>query len=343
MAKQDNDNDVLVLAYYADADAAEAAAKNLKEWDKEDDGVKLGAIGVVTLDEKTGHLRVDEIGQRNAKTGALWGTAIGAGLGLITGGIGVIPGMLLGAAIGGGAGSLDHKSLGMSDSDAATLTKNLQEGGAALGIMCDDFEVEPTRARMILEGGTVAYFSVPDEMAVAITAAAVAQSDASASVDDAVNEVYQSGVNAVGMQTADAETADAIGAIAAISCLSADDAAKLYEAGVDKASTLLQMGASPEGRAEMSAATGLDEVTILVAVKEMDLMRIDGVGVVYAQLLHAAGVETVPDLARRNPAKLTAKLTEVNETAAIAEVLPTEETVTDWVNQAKDLPKMISY
>ena len=60
-------------------------------------------------------------------------------------------------------------------------------------------------------------------------------------------------------------------------------------------------------------------------------------------LLLAAGVETVPDLARRNGANLTLKLADVNESEKICEELPSEEMVADWVAQAKELPKMITY
>ena len=123
----------------------------------------------------------------------------------------------------------------------------------------------------------------------------------------------------------------------------AAEAVKLNEAGVGKASDLLQQGASPAGRKELAEATGVDEETILVAVKRMDLMRIKGVGVVYATLLNVSGVETVPDLARRNAANLAEKMAEVNETANVAEDLPSEELVTDWVEQAKDLPRVIEY
>lgn len=321
-----NDNDVLVIAYYADAAAAEAAAEELKNWDKADEDIKLGAIGVITLDEDSGQLQVDEIGQRNTKSGALWGTAIGAGLGLITGGIGLIPGMALGAALGGGAGALDHMSLGMSDADVRVLTENLQNSGAALGVMCDDFEVAATEAKLVVGGGTTTFYNVPGGTAEALAAAAVAQAEASAAVDASVTGEV-----------------DGLGVVAAVTGVTAEEATRLGDAGVEKASSLLEMGATPQGRAELAAATGIDEETILKGVKKMDLMRIDGVGVVYADLLHSAGVETVPDLARRNSANLTAKMVEVNEIANIAEELPGEDEVADWVNQAKDLPRMIEY
>jgi len=49
-----NDNDRLVVAYYVNAAAAEAAAEDLKDWDKANDDIKLGAIGIITLNPHNG-------------------------------------------------------------------------------------------------------------------------------------------------------------------------------------------------------------------------------------------------------------------------------------------------
>jgi hypothetical protein len=47
---------------------------------------------------------------------------------------------------------------------------------------------------------------------------------------------------------------------------------------------------------------------ILEWVNHADLMRVKGVGSEYADLLEAAGVDTVPELAQRNAASLAEKL-----------------------------------
>lgn len=320
----ENNNDKLVIAYYVNAAAAEAAADDLKQWDKDNDDIKLGAIGIITINPEDGKIEVDEIGERHTKRGALWGTAIGAGLGILTAGIALIPGMIIGAAVGGGVGALNHKSLGMSDEEVHDLAEHLKHGGAALGVMCDDFEVAATKAKMLAEGGRIDSYDIEKEAARTVEMMARAQEDASEAVNASVGGE---------------------GAAAVLAAIGVDDEeiAKLSEAGLDKPSALLEMGATPQGRKELADETGIDEETILAAVKKMDLMRIDGVGAVYAELLHASGVETVPDLARRNPANLTAKMAEVNESANIAEVLPSADEVTGWVNQAKELPRMIEY
>jgi uncharacterized membrane protein/predicted flap endonuclease-1-like 5' DNA nuclease len=322
----ENNNDKMVIAYYFNAEAARAAAEDLKAWDKDNDDVKLGAIGVITVNEHSGEVEVEEVGQRNTKKGALWGTAIGAGLGILTAGIALIPGMIIGAALGAGVGALDHKNLGLTDEDVHNLAAHLKNGGAALGVMCDDFEVAATKAKMLAEGGRIDTYDIEKEAARTVEMMARAQEDASAAVDAAAGEVAEGA----------ALVLTALG-------LGEDDMAKLEKAGLTKPSELLAMGATPAGRKELAGETGLSEESVMVAVKKMDLMRVDGVGTVYAELLHASGVETVPDLARRNAANLAEKMGEVNETAELTDALPSEENVTGWVDQAKDLPRVIEY
>ncbi len=320
-----NDNDRLVVAYYANAAAAEAAAEDLKSWDKANDDIKLGAIGIITLNPENGEIEVNEIGQRSTKKGALWGTAIGAGLGILTAGLALIPGMIIGAAAGAGVGALDHKSLGMTDEDVHNLAEHLKHGGAALGVMCDDFEMAATKAKMLAEGGRVEAYDIEKEAARTVEVMARAQQDASGAVN------------------ANAGDSDATAVVLAATGASEDEVAKLAESGADKPSSLLEMGATPAGRKELADETGIAEETILTGVKKMDLMRINGVGVNYATLLIVSGVETVPDLARRNAANLATKMAEVNEQEAVVEALPSESNVTDWVNQANDLPRVITY
>jgi predicted flap endonuclease-1-like 5' DNA nuclease len=74
-----------------------------------------------------------------------------------------------------------------------------------------------------------------------------------------------------------------------------------------------------------------------------DLFRIKGVGEQYSDLLEAAGVDTVVELAQRKPENLQARMTEVNEERKLGRWVPTLSEVSDWVEQAKVLPRMVSY
>ena len=96
-------------------------------------------------------------------------------------------------------------------------------------------------------------------------------------------------------------------------------------------------------RKDLSAKTGIPEAQILKFANMVDLFRIKGIGPEYSQLLEAAGVDTVPELARRNAANLTQALHAVNEEKNLTRRLPTEAEVTKWVEQAKTLPRMLEY
>ena len=346
-----NKNDRLVVAYYNNKAAADRAVDGIKSWDKADDDVKLGAIAVMTLDKK-GELHADEVGQRSTKSGVLWGTAVGAAVGLLAGGIGVIPGAIAGAAGGGGLGALDHKSVGMTDADRAKMIDNLKQGGAAVAVMADDFEVVALQDKMADLGGTATTFVVPDETADVLTKAAAAQAAATEAVDEAIDEsvdevqdAVEEASRAIDVDVPDLDDTakDAVGKIAAVTGMSVAEAAKFYDAGIDKASGLLQQAATPQGREELAAATGLDAEEVLTQAKKLDLMRVKDVGVKYAALLLASGVDTVPELATRNAANLAAKMEVTNEADGLVEELPSADQVGGWVDQAKELPRMLYY
>ena len=324
-----NKNDQLVVGAFASSQAAKDAASAIKNWDHNDNDVKLGAMAVITYDPEKDKLHYDEIGQRSTKTGAGWGTAIGAGLGILTGGLGLIPGMALGAAAGGALGALNHRSLGVTDEQQAKLMAGLKSGGAALGVMADDFEVDPVIAHMADAGADVSHYVVDAEVAGAITDAAAAQVAAGAAVDAAAADV--------------SEDDDPVSNLVAVTGMSVDEATALYNVGVEKASDMMELAMLPDGRAAIAEATGLDPAAVLYYSKKLDLMRVDGVGVVYATLLLAAGVDTVPELATRNAANLAKKMATVNETEQITDTLPSQEQASDWVAQAKELPRMLYY
>lgn len=113
--------------------------------------------------------------------------------------------------------------------------------------------------------------------------------------------------------------------------------------GISTLLALLKHGATPKGRAEIVERSGISSKLILEWVNRIDLNRIKGVGSEYADLLEAAGVDTVVELATRNPANLHGKLTAVNEEKKLVRRLPDLSQVQEWVKQAKELPRVISY
>lgn len=120
-------------------------------------------------------------------------------------------------------------------------------------------------------------------------------------------------------------------------------AQKLQEAGIATTQALLEKGASPQGRQEIAEKAGIPETFILRWVNHVDLFRIKGVGEEYADLLEASGVDSVPELAQRNPENLYPRLVAVNQEKKLVRQLPTQAQVSNWVEQAKRLPRVVTY
>ncbi len=120
-------------------------------------------------------------------------------------------------------------------------------------------------------------------------------------------------------------------------------AQKLAEVGITTVEGLLEKGATRQGRRELAQRTGISEKLILEWVNRADLFRIKGIGEEYSDLLEAAGVDTVVELAQRNPDNLYETLVAVNEEKKLVRRLPSLEQVRDWVEQAKQLPRVIEY
>lgn len=120
-------------------------------------------------------------------------------------------------------------------------------------------------------------------------------------------------------------------------------ATSLRKARIRTVEALLKKGATRKGRREIAAATGIGEKSILEWVNRADLMRVRGVGEEYSDLLESAGVDTVKELRRRNPANLLTAMIESNTSKMLVRRLPTEAMVERWVEHASELEPIIRY
>ena len=120
-------------------------------------------------------------------------------------------------------------------------------------------------------------------------------------------------------------------------------AEKLKAAGIRSTEALLQAGITPKGRKDLAEKSGIGEALILEWVNHVDLFRIKGVGEEYSDLLEEAGVDTVPELAQRKAENLLEKMTQVNAQKKLVRRLPVLKQVASWIEQAKKLPRVITY
>lgn len=120
-------------------------------------------------------------------------------------------------------------------------------------------------------------------------------------------------------------------------------AAKLEAAGVKTTENLLEKAATKKGREALAEETGISEKLILKWANHADLFRINGIGPQFAELLEAAGVDTVKELRHRNAENLAAKMEEVNNEKHLTRRVPSVTELQKMIEEAATLPPTITY
>jgi nucleotidyltransferase/DNA polymerase involved in DNA repair len=119
--------------------------------------------------------------------------------------------------------------------------------------------------------------------------------------------------------------------------------AKLKAEGIRTTATLLERASTVKARKALAARTGISEQDLLAWANMADCMRIKGMGKAKAELLRAAGVNTVREFVQRNPERLARAMKEANDARKLVRVLPSEKSVAQLIQNARKLPLKISY
>lgn len=120
-------------------------------------------------------------------------------------------------------------------------------------------------------------------------------------------------------------------------------AEKLIAAGIEKVEDLLEKCAAPAGRKALEEETGISGKLILTWTNHADLMRIHGVGPQFAELLEAAGVDTVKEFRHRNAENLAAKMEEVNAEKNLVNRVPSAKELAKMIEEAAALEVVMTY
>ena len=118
--------------------------------------------------------------------------------------------------------------------------------------------------------------------------------------------------------------------------LKAADAKKLKKEGISSVEDLILL--SDKDIKALAKKTGISAKKIDSWQEHAELMGLDGVGPVYANILNEIGIDSVKELSRRNPKNTFAKIKEfAKENPDLVQELPTQKDVEGWINQAKTL------
>ncbi len=117
----------------------------------------------------------------------------------------------------------------------------------------------------------------------------------------------------------------------------------LSRAGITSTGKLLNICHTKEARMDLAERTGLSESVILNWVNMSDLFRINGITGHMAELLLAADIDTIQELAEEDAESLCRKMHEVNGERGLNLQIPAVTAVAVWIAQAKELPAIITH
>lgn len=131
--------------------------------------------------------------------------------------------------------------------------------------------------------------------------------------------------------------------IAEIEGIGESYAEKLEFVDVKTTDDLLRRAATKKGREQLAEEAGISEKLILKWANHADLFRIKGVAGQFAELLEAAGVDTVKEFRHRVAANLQPKLVEVNNEKNLCNRVPSVSELERMIAQAKEMEPAITY
>jgi uncharacterized membrane protein len=144
----------LVIAFFENEEAADEAVNEIKQWDKNREDIKFGTMGVLVKNDK-GKIKTHKLGKR--RTGA--GAVLGALAGVLSGGLTIVGGVV----VGGILGAFFHKGLGLSKADLARFNDDLDGGKAAVCVLAEPNEAASAFNKLVDLGGVAESYEVTAE------------------------------------------------------------------------------------------------------------------------------------------------------------------------------------
>lgn len=120
-----------------------------------------------------------------------------------------------------------------------------------------------------------------------------------------------------------------------------EEVLKLY--GIDSPEKLLAICGNRFGRKGLAEKASINEENILSWVNMCDLLRINGIAGQITELLEASGVNTLNHLCGRNADTLALMMADANEEKRLCKATPGPNTVSGWIDQARQLKSMVTH
>ncbi|HLL78754.1 MAG TPA: DUF4332 domain-containing protein [Ktedonobacteraceae bacterium] len=113
--------------------------------------------------------------------------------------------------------------------------------------------------------------------------------------------------------------------------------AKLEAEGIKNTTQFLERTQTQKQRTELAHKVGATPEAMKEMANRADLMRLNGIGGDFSNLLEEAGVNSCKELQHRVPEKLHAALVEIHTSQKIGHHAPSLVQTTAWITEAKKL------
>ena len=123
--------------------------------------------------------------------------------------------------------------------------------------------------------------------------------------------------------------------------MDANELAALEAQGISDTKSLLARTVRLASRKALAKATRLPQQRLTELAEQCDLLRVSGLGPTMMRLMRASAVRHSGELARRDPGALAAKMRQVNAARGLSEVVPGRDVLSDWISQARRMPRML--
>ena len=118
---------------------------------------------------------------------------------------------------------------------------------------------------------------------------------------------------------------------------------RLARVGIKHTKHVFERASTEEDRAELSSLVDVPGDDLLALVKLSSLVRVSGVGPVFARMLFEAGIDTVEKLSDSSADELFQELVAISEERGYTSADFTARDVQRCIDLARDLPRAIEY
>ena len=116
---------------------------------------------------------------------------------------------------------------------------------------------------------------------------------------------------------------------------------KLGKDGIQSTEVLLSRVAKKADRKVLAQRAGVDLTVLDVLARQVDMLRVRGIGPKMVRVFAAVGVDTIAELRQQAPEDLYVRVVRMNDEKHLSEIVPDAGVLAGWIEQARAMPILV--